>query len=985
MKTKLNGILTLLLALVVQVAFAQQTVTGKVTDSEGLPVLGATVLVKGSQNATTTDFDGNYSISADATSSLTFSYSGYDPKTIVVGNQTVINVTLSTSLDAVVVVAYGTQTTKKNVSSIAVVDEEAIRDIPANSPQELLQGQAAGVQVVQSSGLLGAAPVIKIRGTSTINSGIRPLFVVDGVPLNDAVLTGGQGGQGLNPLANINPNDIASLTVLKDAAATAIYGSRGSNGVVLITTKGGKKNQDTIVTVDVSTGFSESTDTIEMLNADQFRQFGLDAGYFPNLTNVPTGGFDWVDGVTQTGTYENIDVSVQGGGEKTSFFVSANVKNEQGFIIGNGLERRAARINLNHDATDWLSIGANLSYSFTDNDRVGSENNVFAPLTSAYLILPFLEPRDADGAFVATGFVRNVIAVEAQDISRSTQGRLNGNVFGDFKLMEGLNFRTTFGVDRVLVEEQNRGRELNTPGGDASDTFLTDDRFIFTNTLNYAKTFGEVHDVSAIIGTSYEQNDQRQVFASATGFASDALVNVQSGSTPVTTFSSGVTSQLQGYFGRATYAYDSKYVVEGSVRRDGSSRFGENNKFGTFYAGAAGWNISEESFMEEVSWVDNLKIRGSYGITGNDRIGNFNYLALFDSSNYNQNPALTLSSAGNPDLRWERSKSFDLGLSGDLFNNRVRFAIEYYKKNTDDLILAVPFAVATAAGPNTRQANVGEVQNRGFDISISTDNFRTEDFKWTTSFNIGFNENEVLSLPGAAVDAQGRQFISGGSNQRAVVGESINTYFLVRYVGVNPQTGDAEWLDVNGDITNNPSASDRVLLGNANPEFVGGLTNTFRYKGFDLNVLANFSYGNDIFVDGFRFTDNVGSGSFNNRAATLDVWQAPGDNAFVPAFTSATFGRYAQRSTAQLRDGSYLRLKNVTLGYTLPQTLMEKLNVFKSVRLYATATNLVTLKADNLDGIDPEVTDVGGALGQGSTFFTPPQSKSYVFGATFTF
>jgi TonB-linked SusC/RagA family outer membrane protein len=987
MKTKLNGILTLLLALVVQVAFAQQTVTGKVTDSEGLPILGATILVKGSQTATTTDFDGNYSISAAPSNALTFSYSGYDAQTITVGQQSVINVTLSSSLDAVLVVAYGTQTTKKNVSAIAVVDEKAIRDIPANSPQELLQGQAAGVQVVQSSGILGAAPVIKIRGTSTVTSGARPLFVIDGVPMNDNNLTAGQGGQALNPLANINPNDIASMSVLKDAAATAVYGSRGSNGVVLITTKGGKKNQPTTVTLNVSSGFNEVTDTFKMLTGDEFRQFAIDAGYFSGVTSpadLPQGNFNWVDGVTRTGTFENIDVSAQGGGEKTSFFLSANVKNETGAIIGNGLNRRAARINLNHDATDWLKIGSNLSYSFSDNDRVGSENNTFAPLTSAYLIRPWELPRDENGAFRNTGFIANTIAIESLDINRSTQARVNGNVFATAELAEGLSFTSSFGIDRVVIEEQRRSFEINTPEGSASVFVALDNKYVVTNTLNYAKTFAEKNDITVLLGQTYESNDQRQIFAAATGFSSDALINLTSASTPTATSSSGLQSQLQGYFGRGTYAYADKYILEGSIRRDGSSRFGPNFKFGTFWAAAAGWNISEEAFMDKVSWVDNLKVRGSYGTAGNDRIGDFRFLTTFSGANYDQIPALQVATAGNPDLKWERSKQLDVGFSGDLFTNRISFDVQYYRKNTDDLLLNVPLPYSIGV-PNSRIANVGEVENRGFDVSLTTDNVRNDNFTWTTSINIGFNENEVISLPGAALDDLGREFVSGGSNQRAIVGESINTFFLIRYVGVNSQTGDAEWLDVDGNITNNPTASDRVVVGDANPDFAGGITNTFRYKGFDLNVLANYSVGNDIHIDGLRFTDNVGSGSFNNRAATLDVWQNPGDDAFVPAFSSATFRRYAQRSTAQLRDGSFLRLKNVTLGYNLPQSVMEKIAVFKNVRVYATGTNLLTWKGKDLDGIDPEVTSTVAALGQGESFFTPPQLQSYIFGAVFTF
>lgn len=986
MKTKLNGILTLLLALVVQVAFAQQTVTGKVTDPSGEPILGATVVVRGSSNATTTDFDGNYSITASETESLVFSFSGYEPNTILVGNKTIINTTLSTSLDAVVVVAFGTQEKKTNIQSIQTVTSKDIRDIPANSPQELLQGQAAGVQVVQSSGILGAAPVVNIRGTSSISQGSRPLFVVDGVPLSDNVLTAGQGGQPLNPLANINPNDIESLSVLKDAAATAVYGSRGSNGVVLITTKSGRKNSKTRVSVNTWTSFSEATDLFDMMSADEFRQFIVDTGGAQAVTDLPQGEFDWVDGVTTTGVSDNVDISVSGGSEKTSFFISANFKNEDGFIIGNSQDRRAARLNIQHAAKDWLDVGANVSFSFTDTDRVGSENSTLAPLTAAYLLLPWQEPRDEDGAFTTLGFIPNIIANEAVNINRSAQSRINGSVNATAKLFDGLNFSTRFGVDRIVVTEQARAFEIITPGGTGAAGSRHDDRWIWTNTLNYNKTFNDIHDLGVTLGSSYEENDIRTITVAGSGFVSDALINVVSAATPTVTTSAASASRLAGFFARANYAYDQKYIIEGSIRRDGSSRFGAGNRFGTFYAGALGWNIAEEAFLENSSWINDLKLRGSFGVTGNDRIGNFNALAIFNAGqDFNGVPGVAPNNPGNPNLRWERSANLDIALSGALFNNRVRFGLEFYRQNTTDLILNVPLSVASTPGDNTQPDNVGEVENRGVDVSLSADIIRNNNFRWTASINAGFNENEVISLPGATVDSEGREFIASSASQRAIVGESSNSFFLIRYIGVNSETGDAEWLDADGNVTTDPTPDDRVIVGQGNPDVVGGITNNFQYKNFDLNIISNFSLGNSIFVDGLRFTDNAALNAFNNRRIVGNIWQQPGDNAFTPSINSPTFSTFDQRSTLQLRDGDFLRLKNVTLGYTFDEAFFSKIGFFDSIRVYATATNLVTFKGDDLQGIDPEVTNSVGAIGQGETFFSPPQSKSYLFGITFNF
>ena len=444
MKAKITWCFALGLLFFTQLTFAQQkTVTGTAPDGNSMPLPGVNIVVQGTTSGTQTDFDGNYSINASETSTLVYSFIGFKTQEQLVGSKTNINVTLAEStaeLDEVVVVAFGQQNKRKLIQSVSVVDEEALRDIPANSPQELIQGQAAGVQVVQSSGVLGAAPTIKIRGVASVSSGARPLFVVDGVPLNDTDLTSNQGAnQGLNPLANINPNDIASISVLKDASATAVYGSRGSNGVVLITTKTGKKGQDTRVTLNMNTAFSESTDTFDMMTADEFRQYAVDAGYFSGVTSpddLPQGDFDWVDGVTRTGISKNIDASVSGGSEKTSFFISTNFKNEEGFIIGNGLKRTAGRININHEANDWLDVGANIGVSLNEFDRVGAENSTFAPLTSAYLIRPWVEPRDENGQFVNTGFIANTIAIESLDINKSDQSRLTGNFFASFSSLE---------------------------------------------------------------------------------------------------------------------------------------------------------------------------------------------------------------------------------------------------------------------------------------------------------------------------------------------------------------------------------------------------------------------------------------------------------------------------------------------------------------------------------------------------------------------
>ena len=990
MKSKLTWILTSLMVLSVSFSFAQgKTISGNVTDQAGLPLPGVSVVVVGTSTGTQTDFDGNYTVSASQGQVLRFSYIGQKTVNMTVGASNVLNVQMeedAQALEEVVVIAYGSQTKQKLVQSVSTVGADDIRDIPAVSPQELLQGQASGVQVVNSSGILGAAPVIKIRGVASISSGGRPLIVVDGVPLNDDKVTNAQGGQSLNPLADINPNDIESFSVLKDAAATAVYGSRGSNGVILISTKSGKLNQATRITLDVNTSWTESTDNFEMMNADQLRQFLVDAGRIGSVNDRPQGNFDWFPAVIRTGISKDINLGVSGGNEKTTYFMGLTVKDQEGFIIGNNLNRIGGRLNLSHQATDWLKLGMNVGMTETRNDRVGSENNTAAPTTSALLQFPWVQPRDENGNFVNTGFIQNVVALEQINTNYVDNFRTIANVYGEIALSDALKFKSDFGIDRAIVEQFQRNAELLTPGGFALNSVDQINKFILSNTLAYDRTFGTKHDISAIAGMSYEQRKLRGIVVTANGFLSDAQTNTISASTPGTTNNFVNESRLIGYFARANYAYDNKYIVEGSFRRDGSTRFGADNRYGNFWSAGGAWVISEESFLRDSQTISNLKLRGNFGTAGNDRIGDYASLENFEGgiiSNYNGASGLRQLAAANPDLRWEKSESYDIGLEVGLFNNRVRFNVDYYKKKTTDLILNVPIP-QTNGGLNSIIANVGEMENRGFDGDISWDVFRGQKFDWTTSFNFGANRNEVLSLPGANLDDEGRRFVAGSGAQRAIEGLSVNNFYLIRYNGVNPQTGDAEWLDIDGNPTINPTTADRVVAGDANPDLVGGFRNNLRYGNFDLNFFFNFSVGNDILVDGLRFTDNAFS--FNNRTALLDVWQNPGDNAYVPSFSSPTFGgRFAQRSTAQLRDGSFARLKNITLGYNLPKMVMDKIGFLQGVRLYATANNVLTIKGSDLKGIDPEVSNSIGNGVQGETFFTPPQAKTYLIGARISF
>ncbi len=993
-------------------SFAQEnSISGTVTDDKGLPLPGVNVLIENTNRGTQTDFDGIYTISASRGAVISFSYIGFETKKIVVADNTTVNAQLTASaaeLEEVVVVGFGTTTEKKLLQSIGTIRTSAIEDIPAVTAQELLQGQTSGVQFTQSSGVLGAANIIRVRGVSSLNGGSQPLIVIDGVPLSDEVNTFNNGGNtGLNPLADLNPQDIASFSVLKDASATAIWGSRGANGVILIETKGGRRNTDTRVNADVWTSFTKVTDLIDVFDAKQYAEYRFARGQagagggIANINDLPQQGSDWLDLVTRTGFSQNYNVSAQGGGEKTSFFLGTGYSDLQGGIIGNNLRRINGRINLDHKANDWLNLGLNLAITNTLNDRINTENTTFAPLTSAYLIRPFVQSRDENGNFTNNDFIQNVEAIEALQVNQVESTRVIGNVNAVIKFTEDFNYKGSFGVDRTQVDNFTRIPELVdpsedgvVPGGNAQNFLANDNRIITDHTLNYNTTFDDIHTLGFVGGISYQETTFNNINITSENFLSDDLRNVANGVGTLTSQTRAKRS-LYGTFGRVNYDFKSRYLVEGSFRRDGFSRFGANKRFGNFWSVAAGWVVSEESFMQDIEVISLLKFRASYGTSGNDRIGgSFPSLGLFGSSvpalaatyNYNGAVGVAPTQPANLDLTYEESATLDVGMELGLFRNRINFNLNYFKKNTTDLLLPIP--ITELAGFGSINKNAGELENSGLEIGLNTKNIISDNFTWSTDFNISFVDTEVISLPGASISPEGRFIEAAGARQRAIEGSSTNNFYLVRYVGVNSQTGDAEYLDREGNVTTSPNFdTDRVVVGSALPDFYGGITNTFTYKDFDLSFLMSFTYGNDIFLDGLRFVGAPeGVGSFNQSVDVLNYWEQPGDNARYPRLGSSSEGLYSNSSTFQLRDGSFLRMRNLTFGYTLPESLLKHSKLFKKVRIYATGNNLFVIKKDSdLDGFDPEVTDDINPLIQGETFFTAPQARQFLLGTRITF
>ncbi|WKN29668.1 TonB-dependent receptor [Porifericola rhodea] len=978
-----------------------RTVSGKVTSAEsGESLPGVNVIVKGTTVGTVTDIDGNYKLNVpqDA-STLVFSFIGLAEREVAIGDRSSINIEMNEDaqqLSEVVVQAYGAKSEKLNVQQIETVNADNFRDFPVVSPQELLQGQASGIQVTGSSGVIGTSQNVRIRGVASINAGTQPLYVLDGVPLNDA--SGGAegysdeaGGSALNPIFNLNPNDIESMTVLKDASATALYGSRGANGVVLITTKKGSAGQKTQFSFDYFTGWSEPTVLKDVLSADEWRQFRSDyltaRGTPTEPSSLPQTGYNWLDGVTQTGRTNSYSLSARGGTDKTTFYVGGTYFNSSSYQIGNDVDKINGRLNLTHEATDKVRFGLNLGLSSLTNDRFFQENSTGSPLTVGYLQLPYLEPYDADGNFQDVGF-DNPLASQALNTFEFVSQRTTGNVYAEFEPIERLILRTDWGIDNVLTETKTRTVDLFLSGGSAGREIIQDDKWVSTNTASYSFDL-EDNMFTVLGGFSYETSVRDDIEVGSQGFISDALPNVVSGATPTTTEATGTEWSLYSLFGRLNYNYSNRYILEGNIRRDGSSRFGANNRYGVFWAVSGGWLISEESFFPENSAVNFLKLTSSYGISGNDRIDNFASLGLYGAGrDYNGYPGLEAAQPANPDLTWEETSQLDVSLSAHFLDSRLRLDASWYNKVTTDLLLDVP--ILTTTGFTSRTENAGELLNRGIDINLAADIIEGPDFRWTAQANIGFLHNEVLELPGASVDPFGNQFVSQAAfgSQRAVVGSNVNEFFIIRYNGINPQTGDPEWLNRDGEPTNSPTSDDRVYVGSALPSFSGGITNAFQYKGLELRIFANFVSGSKSYVSDNEFSYNIAaSGAFNMSGDVLDYWTTVGENATVPALRSDYIADFNRESTLHLFDASYLRIKNIRLSYNIPNNLLESSNFFDRAVVYVQAQNAFTLFSDLKEaGIDPEVNNGGtDTSAQGETFFTSPQARTITVGVSLGF
>lgn len=977
--------LSFILAFVAVPDSQAQTITGTVTvASDGSPLAGVSVSQKGTTRGIITDVDGNYELNVTGPEAvLVFSYVGFIKQEIVVGNQRQINVALAEDtilLGDLVVIGYGQQSKKTVTGSIATVDAEVLEGVPIAGTDQMLQGRAAGVQVSANSGTPGGGVFVKIRGSSSISGGSDPLYVVDGVPIETGSFGLGLGGATTSAIADINPSDIESMQILKDASATAIYGARAANGVVIITTKRGS-NSKPVVRFSSYYGVDEAIKKPELVSGPEYEMLrnekAVNDGGAPLYANPDAAiDTDWASTVFRQGSVRNYDLDISGGDDVVRYAVSGSNFKQEGVLNPEVYERNSARINLDVDVSDKLAIGTSTTFSNSGRNRARNNDNITGVLGGVYFLPSNLPVYQPDGSYTKFSIFENPVAAANEIDFEMNVSRFIGNVFGEYTFSPGLSFKTSWSYDYSGIKEDQYNNTFtnngSAVGGSATSYSAINASWIGENTLSYVFNVDK-NNFSVLLGNSVQESNFESTRADGQGFPSDDFTRITDAAVQ-TSSSTGTSWGIVSYFGRLQYDYDGKYLATFSMRRDGSSRFGASNQWGVFPSAAIGWVVSEEDFFnfEDVS---NLKLKASYGLTGNQSgIGNFQAQGLWGGASYTDSPGTTPQQLGNPDLKWETTKQLDLGFELGLFDDRLEVTYDYYNKKTVDMLLAVPTPLST--GFASLVQNFGELENKGMELGITATIIQKQDLTWNTTFNIAGNRNKILKLA-APFNVYNRDIY------RYEEGVAMYSFYFHEQTGVDPQTGAPIFADVNGDGVFDPNV-DRKIVGNANPDFFGGIRNSVNYKNFDFSVFFQYSYGNEQLHWNRFFQEHGGTRNTNFLKTQLDRWQQPGDVTMVPKLTAANYAGNL-RPSRFVEDGSYLRLKTLNIGYSIPQKFVDKLGAGVSrVRIYMTGQNLLTFT--NYSGTDPEVTATASTLlTRGIEFYTVPQSKSIVGGINITF
>ena len=1024
------------------------TVKGQVTDDQG-PIIGATVREKGTKAVAVTDIDGNYTIKVNPGATLTFTYLGYQNKEVNVGNKTQVDVVMvsdAQALSEVVVVGYGQMKRSDVTGSVVSVNSEQIERAVPTSIDQVLQGRAAGVQIQANSGTPGANTSIRIRGISSLNSTNQPIFVIDGVVVEPQSTDTNDPLSSNNPLASINPSDIVSMDVLKDASATAIYGARAANGVIMITTRRGKAGEATI-TYDGYVGWQEMAKKLDMMN---LREYAIhhnarsaedileasDAFVNPSALG---NGTDWQDALFRSALMTSHNISVTGGSDRATYSISAGYLNQDGIAIGSGFKRLTLRGNTDAQVKKWLK--ASLSFSLTDSKQeVGADNNI---IMNALMQQPSVAVRSADGSFDGPDDVyMPVNAVALAEMRENYNKKMNFRINGSLEatLYKGLTFKTELSADYNLNKfyyyepDYTFGKlENNTRTGRWTKT---DTKYwSWRNILTYQNTFAEKHAVNVMVGQEMSQSHWENQVSTATGFLTNSTHDPSAGDITASTGNGTQNdNSIFSYFGRAFYSYDDRYLLTATLRRDGSSRFAKGNRWGWFPSAALAWRVSNEKFMAKTSNViSNLKLRLGWGSTGNQNVSDWAYMAMLSSKSTPWGTGVLNGNTPNPDLKWETTTSWNVGFDLSLFRNRIEFIFDWYYKKTDDLLLQLPlpayigsYGQGAASNP---WGNVGSMSNQGVEMTLNTVNIDKGGFQWRSSFTFSLNRNKVISLDteSASID---KTFQIGSdvlTVTRTVEGKPVGQLYGYKVIGrfdkaedfyykdangvVKPVAipegstisesgtwiGDYIFADINGDgVINN---QDCTFIGDPQPDFTYGIGNTFSWKGFDLSIFFNGSYGNDILnLTGRELSDvrvnsnllkecagyaklgvidpNLPDNDFRNLYVTN-----PGSR--LPRLSASTTNANNRVSDRYVEDGSYIRLQNISLSYTLPKSLVTKLKL-QNVKVYMNLQNVYTWT--NYSGYDPEVGAMyGDALMTGVDYGRYPSPRIYTFGLNISF
>lgn len=963
-------------------ASPQATITGTIVDATGQPLPGVNVLVEGTTTGTQSDFDGNYAIQASEDAILIYSYLGMLTQRIPVDGRSMINVTLRedvASLDEVVVVGYGSQTKESVTGSVGTVKSEQLEQVPVSTFEQTLRGSTAGLQATAVDGAPGGNTQVRIRGIGSITASSEPLYVIDGIPVqNGSIGTIDNGGTSTNVMATINPNDIESVSVLKDAASTAIYGSRGANGVILITTKSGRSGKPRI-SLKALTGFNSQAynNILRPLNAAQYTELFLE-GYinqgdtpaeaqarfdstFQQLIDPATGeptDTNWLDAITRTGITQSYDLSASGGTDKLKYFFSGAYFDQENYIIGSGFKRLSARSNVEFAATDYLTISNNISVSNLTSDTFfegGSFNN---PFKNSLELSPLIPIYDEQGRFngehanyFPLGGANPVGSLSGDDIWENEQTRVIDNFAVIIKPLKDLTFRSQWNFDLLTLNEtqyQNpRYGGGRNSGGTAYEATTTVKTWVGTQTLDYNFQLGTNHNFNLLGGYEAQKTVRESFSASGTQFPNQKLRTLNSASAEFAISGSKSDYAFVSLFSRANYNYNSKYFLSASVRRDGSSRFGADNRWGTFYSVGGSWLVSNEEFLDKADFLNLLKIRSSWGLTGNAAIGDFPSRGLYVyGQDYNGSPGGIPSQIANPDLTWETQKNFNIGMDFGLFS-KISGTVEYFKRISSDLILDVPISRTTGFSSLTQ--NFGEMTNSGWEITLNADIINTDKFTWNVGFNTTFLKNRITKLT---------EDFNDGSFRRQE-GKDFQSFYLFGWAGVNQENGDPQWYtdETKTTLTSNLNEAVRFLDDkSATPEFFGGFNTLVSHKGLSLSANFIYSYGNYVFDA--RARGSLGDGRLTPRSTATFIY----DNRWLPGKTDALVPKFVWggrpgsgevNNSRWLYDGSFIRLRDLTLAYNFPEEVTSSLGL-SSFRMYVRGTNILTMVKEDILYIDPE-------------------------------